>query len=50
MDAAVLWKAIFLFFLVFGLIFVSCEVGQRLTDTFDEIDYQLEQLDWYLPN
>lgn len=30
------------------MVFFPCEVGQRLTNTLNEIDYEFEQLDWYL--
>lgn len=34
----------------FGLIlvFVACELGHRITDAFDRIDFTIDQLDWYL--
>lgn len=31
-----------------ALVFVACELGQRMGDAFEEIDYTIEQLDWYL--
>lgn len=34
--------------LIFALVILPCEIGQRLTDTFDEINFQFEQLRWYL--
>lgn len=43
-----LWKSIFLFLIVFGMVFFPCEVGQQITDTFNDINDKFEQLDWYL--
>lgn len=31
----------------FGLIFCSCEIGQRFTNLFDEITDRFDQLHWY---
>lgn len=31
-----------------ALAFIVCEVGHRLNDTFDEINFTIVQLDWYL--
>lgn len=35
---------------IFGLIlvFICCELGQRTTDMFDEMNSTIDQLDWYL--
>lgn len=30
------------------LVFIACELGQRITDAFDGIDCTIDQLDWYL--
>lgn len=44
-----LWQSIFLFFGMFGTVFVVCEIGHQLTLlAFENIDYDFEQLDWYL--
>ena len=32
----------------FGMAFVVCEFGQRLTDAFNEINDSIETFDWYL--
>lgn len=33
------------------LVFISCELGQRLINAFAKIDYTMDQLKWYLfPN
>lgn len=47
-DPGVSWKSSALFFCVFGLVFLSCEIGQRLTDTFDEIYRKFKKSAWYL--
>lgn len=31
-----------------AVVFITSEIGQRMTDAFDEIDFILNQLDWYL--
>lgn len=31
-----------------AVVFVTSELGQRMTDAFNEIDFILSQLDWYL--
>ena len=33
---------------VFGLIFIACELNQRLTDKFDQFDDTLWEIKWYL--
>lgn len=35
-------------FLIFGLVLLPCEIGQQLTNTFDEINFEFEELRWYL--
>lgn len=30
------------------LVFFSCEIGQRFTDAYEEIDDKIESFDWYL--
>lgn len=32
----------------FSATFVFCELGQRLTSQFDEINYELYQCEWYM--
>lgn len=35
----------------FGLIFITCELGQRLSDAFEEINNQIGKFNWYwFPN
>lgn len=43
-----LWKTSIYGGAVFIAIFLSCEIGQRLTNAFDEITGRFERLDWYL--
>lgn len=31
-----------------GLTFFACELGQRITNAFDNVDEALNELDWYL--
>lgn len=31
-----------------GILFLACELSQRLGNAFSEIDRMIEQLDWYL--
>lgn len=31
-----------------ALVFIACELGQRINNAFDEIDSTIEQFDWYL--
>lgn len=30
------------------LVFIICELGQRITDAFEEIGFTIQQSDWYL--
>lgn len=32
----------------FGFIFIVCDLGQRTSDDFDELNDETTQLDWYL--
>lgn len=32
----------------FSLAFIACELGQRMTDAFEKIDYGFDKLNWYL--
>lgn len=47
-DYLMLWKSIFNGINVLSFNFITCESGQRLTNSFDEVDDDLGQLDWYL--
>lgn len=29
-------------------VFAACELGQRITDAFDEVNFTFVQFDWYL--
>lgn len=29
-------------------VFISCEIGQRMTDAFDKINFTIDKFDWYL--
>lgn len=31
----------------FALVFLECEIGHELCSSFIEIDYAVEQMDWY---
>lgn len=35
---------------IFGLVavFIACEIGQRISDTFDQISFSIDQFAWYL--
>lgn len=30
------------------MVFFSCEIGQRFSNAYEEIDYEIAQFDWYL--
>lgn len=45
---ALLIITIFYVFYAIGLVLVICELGQRITNAFDEIDDQIENFDWNL--
>lgn len=30
------------------MVFIVCELGQRMTDAFEKIDISMDHLDWYL--
>lgn len=34
--------------IAFATVFIACELGQRMTDAFDEIDSTICQFEWYL--
>lgn len=46
-DVVVLVVAIFYSSYAFGIVFISCEVGQRLCDAFEDINDTIELLDHY---
>lgn len=49
MDTVALLEMIFEGGYAFGLVLISCELGQRLTDAYGEIDGdEMGQYDWYL--
>lgn len=35
-------------FYAFGTIFLLCELGERLTIAYDELECEIEQYEWYL--
>lgn len=45
---AVLFKTILMAFFSFGIVFVACEFGQRVSNAFGEINSVVGQFDWYL--
>lgn len=47
-NALVLFVSMFYAFYGFGLVFVVCELGERLTNAFEQIEYEIEKSDWYL--
>lgn len=48
MDTVVLLEMIFEGGYAFGIVLVSCELGQRMTNAFGEIGNEMSQYDWYL--
>lgn len=46
-DPLLLLVAIFYSLYAFGIIFVTCELGQRLSDAFEEINDEIESFEWY---
>lgn len=47
-DPVMLWKAISNLLFVFGSVFLACEVGQRFSNLFEDVNDQLDRLNWYL--
>lgn len=47
-DPVMLWKSIFYGVTIFMVVFFSCEIGQRVTNLFEEITDRFDQLNWYL--
>lgn len=45
---AVLLLTIFYAGYAFGVVFIICELGQRLTDAFEEINDEIDRFEWYL--
>lgn len=43
-----LWETIFCCFWALNLVFVSCELGQRYSNAFNEIGKVFGEIDWYL--
>ena len=35
-------------FFALALVFIACELGQRMSDEFEGIDFTIDQFDWYL--
>lgn len=35
-------------YFVFGIAFIICEIGQRVSDSFDQIFDTIDQFEWYL--
>lgn len=42
------WKAIAYGLVVLNCVFIACELGQRLSNSFAEIEDIFDQFDWYL--
>lgn len=42
------WNSIFYGGWVLGLVFISCEIGQQLTNLFEDINDRFDRLNWYL--
>lgn len=47
-NITVILTLLFQAFWSFELIFISCELGERVCNAFDEIGDTIDQLDWYL--
>lgn len=46
-DTAILCHLIFRILSSFAVIFMYCEIGQRISNAFDEIDFGIGQLNWH---
>lgn len=44
----VLFESLFYGIWALNLVLVACEVGQRVSNTFSDVDDTFEQIDWYL--
>lgn len=47
-DSLMLFVTIIYSSYAFGIMFVACEFGQRLSNAFEEIDDSIEEFDWNL--
>lgn len=47
-DIVVLFTVLFYAFFAFGVVFMSCEIGQRMTNAFEEVEDVTCQNSWYL--
>lgn len=47
MDTVVLLEMIFEGGYAFGLVLISCELGQQMTNAFVEIGDEMSQFEWY---
>lgn len=47
-DLPLLWKSVFYSACVLAMVSISCEFGQQLTNSFDEVTFKFKQLGWYL--
>ena len=47
-DLVVIFISIFYICYAFGTIFLACELGQRISNAFEEIENVTGQCDWYL--
>lgn len=47
-SMSVLFLTIFYACYAFGVVFITCELGQRMADAFSEIDDEIDRLDWHL--
>lgn len=44
----VFFEAIFFGLWAVGIVFAACELGQRFSNAFEEVDDVVSQMDWYL--
>ena len=49
-EAIVLFESIFCGFWALMLVFAACEIGQRFTNLYNEINNEICLIDWYLPS
>lgn len=47
-DSLALFTTVFYAFYAFGVIFLTCEFGQRLANAFEEIDDSIKTFEWNL--
>lgn len=43
-----LFQLIIMGFISLALVFIACELGQRIADVFSEIGFRIDQSNWYL--